>query len=69
MKRFGPNLRKSQFSYIANKVSNAAKHVAIKNKVLRLSSINSISYAQVQAFETHRSCPDVNSSIVDMVNI
>ena len=56
-KQYGKAFHKSPFSYIANKTSNIARHVAIKNKILYLSHTHCISYAQVQDFISNRKNP------------
>ena len=50
MKRHGPNLLRSNFKFIANKASSMASHVAITYKVLHLSQITCVSYAQADTF-------------------
>ena len=49
-RQYGQAFLKSPFHFVANKISNIARHVAIKNKILHLSHSNCISYAQVDEF-------------------
>ena len=61
IKQFGANLLHSDSSYKANKISNIARHVAIKNKIHGLSHTSTISYAQAECFVTNR----LNTHVAD----
>ena len=50
MEQFGPNILASEFPFKANNIVNIAKHVAIKNKLSRLSHSTTISYSQAEEF-------------------
>ena len=56
-RQYGHTFSKSPFDYIANRTSNIARHVAIKNRVLHLSHSTCISYAQVLEFANTRRDP------------
>ena len=51
MKQYGPNFIRPNYPFKANKISHIARHVAIKNKVLRLSHINLISSDSAAVFQ------------------
>ena len=51
MKQYGPNFTYSAFPFKANKISHIARHVAIKNKVLRLSQLSLISQDKALNFQ------------------
>ena len=66
-RQYGHSFGKSSFEFIANKTSNIARHVAIKNRVLHLSHSTCISYAQVQEYVQSRKSPAhaYNNSVYD----
>ena len=49
-RRYGFNLVKSPFQFIAYKTSYIGKHVAIKNKIQHLARMRLISYMQAETF-------------------
>ena len=51
MKQFGPSFISSSFPFKANKISHIARHVAIKNKILRLSQVSLISKERAHNFQ------------------
>ena len=65
MKQYGVNFLGSEFAFKAHKISNLATHVAIKNKLSRLSHTSIISYEQANAF--CHSCNDssIRTCIID----
>ena len=68
-RKYGSGFNKSSFSFIANKASNIALNVAIKNKILKLSQLSTISYAQVEDFLTSGQRPDATLMVTDVVRI
>ena len=51
MKQYGPSFISSAYSFKANKISHIARHVAIKNKVLRLFQLSLISQDKAHNFQ------------------
>ena len=51
MKQYGPSFISYSYSFKANKVSHIARHVAIKNKVLKLSQVSLISKERAYNFQ------------------
>ena len=56
-RQYGQAFLKSPFHFVANKISNIARHVAIKNKILHLTHSTCISYSQVDEFLRTRNNP------------
>ena len=56
-RQYGKAFLKSPFTFIANKTSNIARHVAIKNRIMHLTRSRCISYAQVHDFMNLRKNP------------
>ena len=50
MKQFGTNFIKSDFAFKDQTISFVANHVAIKNKITRLSHTSTISYGKAEEF-------------------
>ena len=64
MKQFGSNFLNSDFVFKAKKISYIAHHVAIKNKILRLSHMNVLSDKRVETF-----MPDMSNRTHSGANI
>ena len=68
MKQYGPSFISSSFPYKANKIPHIARHVAIKNRVLRLSHMSLISVDRAQQYidDMCAHSPELFNSVVDI---
>ena len=68
MKRFGSSFINSPFEHVAVQTAAAARHFAIKSKVLKPSQLPRFTNVQVQDYLQSR-CPDPLSTVIDIVDI